>query len=262
MPELPDVAGFKKYLDAQGLHQTIARTTVSDERLLENASPQSLGRQLKGHGMVSTRRHGKFLFAKLDSDDWVVLHFGMSGNLASFADDEEMPRYARVIFHFENGRNLAVVSRRLLGRVAVVDDAAAYLSRHDVGPDALNDVSEENFTAILAGHRGMLKTTLMNQSVLSGIGNIYADEILFQAGLHPKTRSGELTEAAAHRLYRVMKDVLRTAADKDAVVADLPEHFLLPHRDSDERCPACGAQLETIKVSSRTSHYCPSCQKR
>jgi formamidopyrimidine-DNA glycosylase len=107
-----------------------------------------------------------------------------------------------------------------------------------------------------------VKAALMNQAVLAGIGNLYADEILFQAGVHPRAAPRRLSRATLRRLYRTMERVLRAAIAARAEPANLPRTFLLRHRGDDGRCPRCGRRLRTMRVSGRTTYYCPRRQGR
>jgi len=262
MPELPDVARLKQYFDATSLHQRIRKSSVRDERIVEGVSRQRLYSRLKRAEFEQTTRHGKFLFAGLTGGEWLVLHFGMSGELHYFQEGNGLPEYTKVVFMFENGRSLAYVSRRMLGRVGLTDDLDAFLEAEDLGPDALaEDLTRERFRRALAGRRGALKPLLMSQSVVAGIGNIYADEILFQTRLRPEVRADRLSDEDVDRLYAAMRRVLRTAVRHGAEAPELPEGYLLPARDRDGPCPRCGGRLRTKTVSGRTAYYCPRCQK-
>jgi len=262
MPELPDVAGFKRYLDATGLQQTIVRTTVTDQRILRDLTPQALGRRLKGAQLEHTRRHGKLLFARTSRTGYLVLHFGMSGQLRYYRDDGELA-YARVILDFANGHHLAYTSRRMLGMVGFTDDLEDFIQQQGLGPDALSDeLNEESFVETLARRRRMLKPALMDQSIVAGIGNLWADEILFQTRVHPTTRASALGEAKLREIYRAMRRVLRVGVARQDPLRRLPGHYLLAHRDQDHKCPNCGRQLATLSIANRTSRFCSRCQRR
>ena len=264
MPELPEVAQFKRYLDATSLHQQIERTSVTDDRILEDISPQQLGRRLKGRRLERSVRHGKLLLAELnDAGGWLVMHFGMTGDLRYSKTDAEPPPYTKVLLAFANGGRLAYISRRLLGFVGFASDPDEFLAGKKVGPDALaDDLTLDVFRDRLAGRKGKLKPLLMNQSVVAGVGNIYADEMLYQARLHPETRADRLGDEAVERLYRAMRQSLATAVEADADWGRLPDEFFLPHRDGDRRCPNCRRELDRTKVAGRTTLFCSRCQKR
>ena len=120
----------------------------------------------------------------------------------------------------------------------------------------------EAFRKILSGSRASIKGALMNQSLIAGLGNVYTDEILFQAGIHPKTKANELEEGDVKRLYRKMrKEVLPTVIDRRADPARFPEEYLTPCRKKGANCPRCGSELKQIKVSGRTAYLCPECQQ-
>jgi formamidopyrimidine-DNA glycosylase len=261
MPELPDVAGFKAYLDATSLHQTIASSSVVDARILEGASPRALARRLKGRRLARTHRHGKFLFAEVDGNGWLVLHFGMTGGLRYYQKDRDRPKHAKLILDLANGYHLAYTSQRVLGQVSCADDVQDFVGEQELGPDALAEGLDGNrFAELLSDRRGNLKGRLMDQSLVAGIGNVYSDEILFQAGWHPMTAVEGLDQCDFRRLYRVMRRVLSTAARRLGKVEDLPKSYLLPHRGEGDGCPRCGGKVRKMRVSGRGAYFCPNCQ--
>jgi formamidopyrimidine-DNA glycosylase len=263
MPELPDVEGFKEYLDATSLHQKIARTRVSDERLLEDTSPRTLAQRLKGAELKATERYGKYLFARVSAGGWLLLHFGMTGGLTYYREEADAPEYAKVTLDFENGYHLAYTNMRVLGKVGFVEDMKAYVEHQGLGPDALGDgLTGKKFAELLAGRKGPIKARLMDQSMMAGVGNEYSDEILFQARLHPMTDAASLSDSEIRELYRVMRRVLRTAASKGGDSSKLPRGYLLPHRAKGEPCPRCGGEVQKITVNGRSGYFCPSCQKK
>lgn len=261
MPELPDVVGFQRYLEATSLHQEVAKTTVNDSRLLEDIDAAHLERCLKGRKLEATARHGKYLFARA-GDGWLLLHFGMTGELHYWKDPGPAPEYAQVIFDFENDAHLAYINKRIIGKVGFLDDLAGYIAHQNLGPDALSvDLTSGGFLRLLTGRSGPIKARLMDQSLIAGVGNIYSDEILFQARLHPKTGSSDLTKDDIKKLYRVMRRVLRVAADKGGDIGQFPKGYFLPHRESGAPCPGCGGEIKKIVVVGRSGYFCPRCQK-
>lgn len=261
MPELPDVVGFKRYLDATSLHQTIETTHCLDERFIKDVSRTRLQRKLKGAELEHSRRWGKWLFVRLSTDGFLVLHFGMTGQLDYATDDGDLPDYTKLSLHFTNGKRLAIISRRILGQVSFTTEVGPFAESHGLGPDALN-VSFDQFRNILQGRRGAAKSTLMNQGIIAGIGNVYSDEILFQARLDPRTSLDALDDAKLDELYRLTRDVLEEAIRHGAEPAEYPDDWLTPHRGEDERCPRCGGAIERTEVSGRGAYWCPSCQRR
>jgi formamidopyrimidine-DNA glycosylase len=259
MPELPDVETSKRYLDATALHQTIERVHVEAPGLLGDLSPQGLGRMLTHHRFERTQRHGKYVFVQLETGRWLVLHFGMSGRLAYYKCEQKGAPPAQLCIDFDNGYHLAYIAPRKLGHIALTDDTGDFIAAHDLGPDALA-LDFEHFRKRATGRRGAVKSWLMNQQVLAGIGNIYADEILFQAGIHPQCQLTELGRDELERLFKSLREVLGEAIAAQADPARLPASFLLPQRHKGGCCPACGASLETVAVSGRTAYYCSTCQ--
>ena len=263
MPELPDVETFKNYLDSTALHKKIDKTTVTDERILDSLSRQRLARRLKGNELVRTKRHGKYLFVEVGGDGWLILHFGMTGYLSYYKHADERPEHARMILYFSNGYRLAYISQRLLGEVGLTADVDDFIAQHDLGPDALSDeVGRKEFMAMLEGRTGMIKPALMSQSIIAGIGNVYADEILFQAKIHPKTTVDDLDEDEKKRLYRAMRRVLRVASRNEADPESMPSGYILPHREEGDECHGCGGKVKKTTVSGRSSYYCPACQAK
>ncbi|WP_323843803.1 Fpg/Nei family DNA glycosylase [Microbulbifer magnicolonia] len=261
MPELPEVELFRRYFNATALHQSIDRTQVLAPSLLVDASPQGLGRALKRNRFQSTSRHGKYLFAQLDTGKCLVLHFGMSGRLDYGKRDRGPPEYTRFSVRFESGYQLDYVAPRKLGRIALTDSPEAWVAQRQLGPDALA-IGEEEFVHLAGGRRAGVKSWLMDQQSIAGIGNEYSDEILFHAGMHPQRKLTELRKSDFGRLFKKMRAVLQTAIDSDVDAEQLPRAFLLPHRHRDGRCPGCDVRLETVKVAGRTAWFCPKCQQR
>jgi formamidopyrimidine-DNA glycosylase len=265
MPELPDVELFKRYLESHALRQPIRAAQVNDARILGALPPARFVATLTGNRLEAARRHGKHLLVRLAREGWLTLHFGMTGGLAWFEDLADDPPYDRVRLDFASGGHLAYVNRRMLGRVGLTADAEAFIAAEELGPDALDPAFDAAaFEAALAGRRRDLKSVLMDQALLAGIGNIYADEILFQARLHPQTPAPTLSAAQQAELFAQLKRVLETATRRGAgaeqSIERLPDDCLLPQRRKDGRCPRCSHEIATLKSAGRTSYYCPHCQ--
>ena len=173
--------------------------------------------------------------------------------------------YTRVWLEFSDGGRLAYVNPRRIGHIQAIADVAEFVAEAGLGPDALDPgFTFAAFAAALAGSRKNIKAVLMDQTHMAGIGNIYSDEILFQAGLHPAVSAGSLDPPTQRRLFKTMQSVLRTAVDSDIGAEAFPDHlprgFLLPERHADGRCPRCGAHIRSFKRGGRTAYYCPKCQ--
>jgi len=262
MPELPDVEVFKRYLDATALHKTITDVEVKSTRILDGVSASKLQKTLQGQQFQETHRHGKHLLVALDQGGvWLTLHFGMTGFLKYFKDMNTEPEHDRMLVSFDNGFHLAYVSQRKLGAVGLTDEVDNFIDEKELGPDALS-LDLEGFRQALQGRRGSIKSFLMNQKHVAGIGNVYSDEILFQSRLHPKSQVNKLNAATVKGLFEAMQDVLEKAIEAQADPKQFPSSFILPHRTPGGTCPRCQGKVKKITVSGRSGYYCPECQAK
>lgn len=263
MPELPDLAHFKQYIDATSLHRHIQQIRQLDSDLLDGISAQRFDKKLCGQRFESTARHGKFLFVRLDSGKHLLMHFGMTGDLKSSKHGEATPKHTRCVFVLDDDYHLAYACQRKLGRLGLVENPERFVEEQELGPDALDDsLDQPTFRERLQGRRGSIKSSLMNQAVVAGLGNIYSDEVLFQAGIHPEERVDELIASSVEALYWCMRDVLAKASQRQAKVDRLPQGFLLPHRHEDGHCPRCDTKLAKVAISGRHAWICPNCQRK
>lgn len=261
MPELPEVETFKRYLDRTSLHQQITNVEVRDAYVLKDVSARALARRLKGRRFENSHRHGKHLFVRAGNELWLRLHFGMTGLLEHLNHNEEAPKTARVIFRFADKRGLAFDDQRKFGEVELVEDVREFLQTRRLGPDALR-ISLSQFKAVIGKHRGAVKAILLNQQLIAGIGNLYADEILFRARMHPATEAGRSSDNDLMQLFRSMRHVLEKAIASKTDFNRLPRSWLLTHRGKRGRCPRCGRALKSGTIGGRTSWFCAHCQKR
>jgi len=267
MPELPDVEIFKRRLARHGLRKKITHVAVGDSRILGTLSARKLNSRLLGRQLVSTRRHGKHLLAKIGGDGWLTLHFGLTGGLQFFKAPASRPPFTRVCLDLAGGEHLAYTNKRMIGRVGLAEDARAFIAHEKLGPDALDRrFGTAVFRKAVAGVRRDVKSVLMDQEILAGVGNIYADEILFRARIDPRTRIDKIEAPELSRLYRTIRAVLKTAISRGAgseqFAERMPKGSLLPMRKKGGRCPRCGHPLKTIKSGGRTTYFCAGCQKR
>jgi len=259
MPELPDVEVFKQYLDATSLHQSIAEVKILAPEMLKGMSVKELKQALEGDAFESSRRHGKYLFVKLDKGAFLVLHFGMTGFLTYFKDmDKELP-HERLLVAFSNGYHLAYDCQRKLGEVALAEDVETFVEERELGTDAM-EIDLDSFKRAFSRTRASIKSALMDQRRIAGIGNIYSDEVLFQAGVHPQKKASQLDDSSLKALFQAMEEVLTATIESRAEPERFPEGYLIPHRRGDKICPKCGGEIKTAKVSGRTAYFCPSCQ--
>jgi len=261
MPELPDVEVFRHYLESTSLHKNIVDTQVRESSLVEGGPVQEFRQSLKHKRMTDTARHGKYLLINLDGQLWMVMHFGMTGALCYYRQGDPEPGRAKIRFTFDTGYHLAYTSRRNLGRVFLVTSPQDFIRARHLGPDALSQKLDFSlFRRILSRKKGMIKPALMDQSAIAGIGNVYSDEILFQAGINPARQLDSLREDQLRNIFAVMKKALKTAIQFGADPSLFPDACLLPQRAGGGRCPRCRSGLKTRKISGRTSFFCPRCQ--
>jgi formamidopyrimidine-DNA glycosylase len=265
MPELPDVELFRRIFTKHALDKEVARVAVQDVRILGKLPAATLARRLQGGRFTEARRHGKHLLAKLDKGGWLTLHFGMTGALHYFAEPGEEPPFTRVRLDFAGDGHLGYSNKRMIGRVGFAEDAAAFVAAEKLGPDALDKSFDlDRLKAAAAGTKREVKSVLMDQELVAGIGNVYADEILFQAGIDPRTPVGALEPARLKRLYQKSREVLETAiahgAGAEQFTDRMPKGSLLPERRKGGHCPRCHAPLQVFKVGGRTTYCCAHCQ--
>lgn len=259
MPELPEVETERRYLEAHARGQRLSGVRAPHPDILAGTSAATLGRKLKRHRIESTRRHGKHLFVGFDPEAWLAMHFGMTGSLSYYRHGASVPEYAAVVFLFEGGHDLAYVSRRRLGRIGLVDDPDEFIADRGLGPDALS-LSVDQFRQRVCVGRSTVKSRLMDQSRIAGIGNEYSDEILFHAGVHPGRSATSLSDREVSGLYRSMRRVLEKAIAVGADPDRMSRSWLYPRRTKGASCPKCGGPVRTTKSSGPTAYYCPRCQ--
>ena len=262
MPELPDVEIFRRYFKKKALGQRIDRLSVPNPKVLQQTSPQALGRRLSGHRFKVGRRHGKYLFAQLErKNGCLVFHFGMTGFLKYHKREQNQPPHARLIIDFVNGHQLAYDCQRMFGKVDFADDMEAYVNERALGPDALK-LKWKHFEEILGTKKGSVKSALMDQHSLAGIGNVYSDEILFHARVDPRAAVGKLDTKTLRRIFDSTKRVLKGAIKYRADPERMPSSWLVPHRGKRAECPRCGSKLKRVKIQQRSAYVCTTCQKR
>jgi len=263
MPELPDVEIFRRYIGVTAFRKKIKKVQIENTEILEGVSSSGLKKALEGDSFVMSHRHGKYLFLKGTKGKWLMLHFGMTGFPKYFKAYSGKPEHSRLLIHFANSFHLSYDSQRKLGRIGLTDDPDSFIQEKNLGPDALDpELDFDTFQKIVKNTRAKIKPALMNQKYLAGIGNIYSDEILFQAKIHPGRTSNKLDKDEMKRLYFEMDHVLKTAIECRADPGRFPASFIIPHRRGDQICPKCKGGIQKMKAGGRTAYYCPSCQKK
>ena len=259
MPELPDVQVFKEVADATSLHKLIEDVMLREE-MVEEVAPQTIRNHLRGVELEETRRHGKHLFLRAAEGGWLRLHFGMTGDLVAYSGGDD-PEHTQLRIDFDDGSHLAYVCQRKFGEISWVDDVEEFVDEHGLGPDALEDMDFDLFRDTISDRRGSIKGTLMSQDVIAGLGNVYVDEILFEAGIHPESSTEELDEDTIERLLDTIQHVSETAIEARADVDEMPDDWLLPNREEGAACPRDGARIEKMEVSGRPTYLCTDHQE-
>ena len=270
MPELPDVEIFRRLAERISAGRTIEEVGVPDPGMVRGSSAAGAAgdvrRRLETKRVGACRRHGKVLFIETEHGGALALHFGTNGSLRHVAKGEAEPASVRLWLGFAEGDRLAYLNPRRIGEVRLAESAASFIAEAGLGPDALDPALDvAAFSAALGEGRQGIKAILMDQARIAGIGNIYSDEILFQARVHPALPGRALDAAARARLYAAMRHVLGTAIARGAgaenFTENLPKDFLIPERHAGGHCPRCGAALRVYKQGGRTGYYCPRCQE-
>lgn len=262
MPELPEVEMYKQYIDSNILNKLITDVRVKHPKILRDISADSLTSMISGSKIIGTKRIGKYLFLQSDSGEWIIFHFGMTGTVKYFRDKKDEPIHTRVLIQFKNDSFFAFDCQRLFGFVSATPSVEEYISQKNIGPDALV-ISKQEFLKKINKRSGKIKPVLMDQHLLSGIGNIYADEILFQSRIHPEHKICDISQHKFSLMYSLIAEVLNTAIDNKAQFTAYPSHYLIPHRMKDGVCPLNQIhQLKTTKINGRTSYFCPIHQRK
>ena len=270
MPELPEVETYRRYLEETSLNQKITDFTAEDPKRQLTMPYLEFRQELKGSKMVGTTRIGKHLLVRLDNGKVLSLHFGMTGDLHYYRLPEDAPRFERATFSFDSGFKLAFVDSRKFGRIGLWASEEEYIKAKSLGPDALV-ISEEDLQKHLQKRKSPIKPALLDQKIMAGIGNWLADEILFQAKLHPETIAAIITKPQLTKLVNAIREVLETSIEKEAVYRELPRTYIIHAREWDEspytgkdvhkNCPVCAETLLKTTVGGRATYLCPHCQR-
>jgi formamidopyrimidine-DNA glycosylase len=264
MPELPEVETVVRSL-ARLAGRRILSAEFRCPRILRGADPERLAASLEGRRIAGVKRYGKFILASLDGGGYLVVHLGMTGRLLLGTTPG---KHTHAIFTLDRGVLLYDDSRQF-GCVQFSEDIPERLSK--LGPEPL-EIGFGDFAAALRRRKGRVKALLLDQRFLRGLGNIYADEALFRAGIHPLAVASRLPSARARRLHQAIVAVLTEAiAAGGSSISDYVDaqgrkgFFQGSHRvyqRTGEPCVTCGTPVRRILVSQRSSHFCPACQKR
>ena len=255
MPELPEVQTFKQYFDAAAIGQRIAAMAVHDDKIIRNMSGPTFADALTGRTITGSIRRGKYLFAQLDNNHDVLLHFGMTGDLNLYQDPEERGRFERFAFHFTDGNILGFDDARKFARILYLEDREAYIKEIGLGPDALK-LEEGYFFKAMAGRKTTLKGALLNQKIVAGLGNLYVDDLCYQLCLHPAIRVNQLSKEQLQAVYQKIVEMMTFATENAPYYQDYPEKwFWHTWRKEGGVDPETGGAVKIIKVAGRTTYF-------
>ena len=270
MPELPEVETIRRGLISGSdgvpslVHQRITSVDLFWPKTVASPDPLQFIQGLLQREIVNLSRRGKFLLINLDHGT-LIFHLRMSGDLRMQPAGEPTQKHDRLQLNFNSGWKLVFNDTRKFGRAWLTEDPQKVLS--GIGPEPLDpDLTPDKFDAMLQVRSRQIKPLLMDQRFLAGLGNIYTDEALFSAGIHPLQRSDTLTQPEAEQLLAAIREVLQQGilakgASIDWVYrgGDFQNHFQV-YKRTGSPCPRCGTPIQRIVVGQRSTHFCPVCQ--
>ena len=266
MPELPEVETIKNELLPWIIGQSFTQVTVFDTELVPGSSVEELCHKLIGQAIQGLERRGKYLIFNL-ANQALIMHFRMTGVL--LLNPKGIDHYTRAVFRLSNGSQLVFIDRRRLGVMWLVEETEAVVGK--LGPEPLGESFTPRILAQRLSQRHIpIKAALLDQSVIAGIGNMYADEALFAAKIHPLKKAHTLSTQEIQALFYAIRDVLWSAIDSKGASVDTyirPEgqlgtaqfKFKVAHRYG-EPCPVCGTSIQRTLVRNRGTYFCPNCQ--
>ncbi|MDO8612241.1 MAG: bifunctional DNA-formamidopyrimidine glycosylase/DNA-(apurinic or apyrimidinic site) lyase [Dehalococcoidia bacterium] len=272
MPELPEVETIRRDLTSRIVGRTIVEAWVSPDapKLVQGEAADSFRRRLAGRRIEELDRRGKYLLIRLGGVTWIV-HLRMTGGLIhSRGGCGAEERFLRARFRLDDGSHLCYVDVRKLGTMWLVEDESEVVGK--LGPEPLGEAfGPRELHRLLARRSAPVKAVLLDQATIAGIGNIYADEALFEAGIRPAKPAKALSRRAAERLHRAVRKVLvealedRGSSFRDYVDAEgeqgMHQLRVKVFRRTGEPCYVCGTAIKRVRVGGRSTHYCPKCQR-
>jgi formamidopyrimidine-DNA glycosylase len=265
MPELPEVETIRAELFPLVIGQRFVRAIVIDKKLIKTAVVSDV-QGIIGKGITDLERRGKYLIFHLSDDKSLIMHFRMTGNLIV---NSEIGKYSRAVFQLSNGTRLVFSDRRRLGIIYLVKNAEFIVGK--LGVEPLSDLFTKNgFLKLIKKHHVPIKTAMLNQGIVAGIGNMYADEALFDARIHPLILTSTLSVSEVHTLFYSIRSILSMAISNKGASVDTyirpggelgtaQFHFKVAHRKG-QPCYVCGTPVQRIMLRGRGSYFCPYCQ--
>ena len=272
MPELPEVETIVRGLRKSVLNKKIKAIEIIPSRVLQN-SPAYLKRNLSGRKITKVNRRGKYIILHLSGGNLILIHLGMTGNL--FYSDKSIPlsKHDCIEIKFSDSSILRFSDIRKFGKFKLAKSSPQKKldDLRELGPEPL-EISKDAFIRLLQKRKGKIKPVLLNQKVIAGIGNIYADEALFEAKIHPEEKACDLSPDRLIRLHQAVKRILKKAIKAggssvdDYLDLEGEKGFFQLHHKAYGRegkpCPRCKTKIKRIVLNQRSSHFCPKCQKK
>jgi formamidopyrimidine-DNA glycosylase len=276
MPELPEVETLRRQLAPKLVGRTIVRVEVLDSLWCAPRPPAELEGELRGRRVEGLERRGKYLIAALEPNRFLVIHLRMTGNLLWVKAGEDAPgrRHLRLRLALDSGERLLFVDMRRFGTGIVLEgrDALERYLGERLGPEPLDPAfTAEVLRQQALGRRAPVKAFLLDQGRIAGIGNIYADEALFRARIHPLRRAGRLRRPELERLREGIVAALGAGIEASGASIDRYRHLngesgemqerFLVHLREGEPCPRCGTTIVKLRAAGRGTYVCPRCQR-
>jgi formamidopyrimidine-DNA glycosylase len=273
MPELPEVETIKEDLRKLVVGSTVERVEVLDPTLVEQPSQEEFVSGLEGVRVTGARRRAKHLIAELGSGDALVLQLKIGGQLLLVPPVEEPRTALMLVLHLDGDRRLFLRDQTGFTRARLLDKGELEARLSALGPEPLEEgFAVEYLRETLGGRRAQIKPLILDQKVVAGVGNIYADEILFDARLHPRRKANTLSEAEWRALYGAIRENLAAGVEHRGTTVRLyrdvlnrpgeHQNYLRVFEKHGEPCPdGCEGEVVQEKVGGRPTHYCPACQR-
>jgi formamidopyrimidine-DNA glycosylase len=273
MPELPEVETIRRQLEPAITGRVIDAVRVIDERWTRPVAPAEVERAVAGRRIEAVERRGKYLLLRLEGDRTLAMHLRMTGNLLLQESGSDLP-HLRASFELDDGTRLLFTDARRFGQAVVLDGEGLdeYFAAR-LGVEPLSEaLTGAELCRLASGRRAPLKSFLLNQTGVAGIGNIYADEALHRAALHPLSPAGSMKPEDCERLRDGIVATLEAGLRSGGASVDdyrdargergaMQDEFLVHTREG-EPCPRCGSAIRRIVVAGRSTYFCPSCQRR
>jgi len=277
MPELPEVEHVVRALRRSVSGSTIIASEVTLPKIIAPLSPAVFSRKLKGRRITAVNRRGKYILIELNSGLILAVHLRMTGQFLVLKTEDELPRHAHAVFYLDDDRRLVFRDQRQFGvmRVATRSDLAGMKGIVELAPEPFSeDFSVAYLKAILARSQRTLKTLLLDQTKVLGLGNIYAAEALFRARINPFKIASALSARRVERLHQAIRDVLRAAVSGNSssrISLENSEGFSYGeafgrvwqvYEREGQPCFKCGARIRRMTHGGRSTYWCPTCQRR